>query len=217
MEVDQSMILKFYILVVAILVALKSAVMFFWLSEGTIDDRLAWSFIADRCVYLFISTTCTAGMTWIICVVQFYYLSRFIKKYRFCAQSLSEMFQIRQTAHVIEVVIPLLGAYCAAVVFSGTCMIIILYLYFIEGHSVLSPYYLVVANAAYYSIPFYTLFSTVFMSWYFKAMRKVMIQDLKSLFGIEISHQTDVHPEKLDPRRRRPYLLRTIARVVEIT
>lgn len=110
------------------------------------------------------------------------------------------MFEIRQTANVVEVVIPLLTAYAMAVVFSGTCMIIILYLYFVAGHSVTSPHYLVFANAAYFSIPLYTLFSTAFMTWYFKAMRKVVFRDLQSLFGIQLDHHVSIHPERLDPQ-----------------
>lgn len=43
--------------------------MFYFADHESIDERLAWSFVAERCIYLFVSTTCTAGATWIICVV----------------------------------------------------------------------------------------------------------------------------------------------------
>lgn len=43
--------------------------MFYFSEHESIDDRLKWAFVAEQCVILFVSTTCIAGLTWIICVI----------------------------------------------------------------------------------------------------------------------------------------------------
>ncbi|KAI6229999.1 hypothetical protein M3Y99_01108300 [Aphelenchoides fujianensis] len=188
--------LFYYLSTMVVFVTIKVSVMFYFSSDESMDDRLAFAFVPERCIYVFAPTTACAGLTWIIGCFQFYHLSRFAKTYRYRAQSLSESFLIKQIGHSVDVIIALLVAYLFAVIFSGTCMFIILYLYFWRGYGTTSTYYLIFANCAYYSVPLYTFFSTVYQMYYFSAMRRAVLNDLKSLFGIEI--EITVHPQRVN-------------------
>ncbi|KAI6212693.1 hypothetical protein M3Y94_00057900 [Aphelenchoides besseyi] len=176
-------VLYYYIAIVTILSAIKSIVMFA-MSTGSLDQRLAWTFQPERCVYLFTPLTFFAGLTWI--------------KYKYLGQTLSERFQLKQIREVVEVIIPLLIAYAVAVLYSGVCMLIVLYVYFIEGLGTESAEYRVWATAAYYSIPVYSFFSSVYMLWKFRPMRRAMFRDIKALFGIECWRPHIVHPKSAD-------------------
>ncbi|KAI6185802.1 hypothetical protein M3Y98_00064000 [Aphelenchoides besseyi] len=186
-------VLYYYIAIVTILSAIKSIVMF-TMSTGSMDERLAWTFQPERCVFLFTPLTFFAGLTWILGVLQFSFLFNYVKKYKYLGQTLSERFQLKQIGQVIEVIIPLLIAYAVAVLYSGVCMLIVLYVYFVEELGTESAEYRVWANAAYYSIPAYSFFSSAYMLWKFRPMRRAMYRDLKSLFGIECWRPHIVHP-----------------------
>ncbi|KAI6213080.1 hypothetical protein M3Y94_00107300 [Aphelenchoides besseyi] len=155
---DAIIFLSYYLGAMFVVIFIKTAAMFYFSSEESIDKRLHMAFVPEYCIYIFAPTTLLAGITWVVGSVQFYRLSRFATKYRYRAQSLSESFLIKQIAHVVDIMLALLVAYVFAVIFSGTCMFIILYLYFHRGYSTSSTYYLIFANLAYFSVPFYTLF-----------------------------------------------------------
>ncbi|KAI6199252.1 hypothetical protein M3Y96_00607000 [Aphelenchoides besseyi] len=191
---DAIVFLSYYLGAMFVLIFIKTAAMFYFSTEDSIDKRLHVAFVPEYCIYIFAPTTGLAFTTWILGSYQFYKLSRFAAKYRYRAQSLSESFLIKQIAHVVDIMLALLVAYVFAVLFSGTCMFIILYLYFHRGHSTSSTYYLIFANLAYFSVPFYTLFSTIYQMYYFPAMRRVIILDLKRVFGIEL--EMTIHPQR---------------------
>ncbi|KAI6219453.1 hypothetical protein M3Y95_01112700 [Aphelenchoides besseyi] len=175
-------VLTIYLTIVAVIVSIKCACLFLLYGDETMDERLALSFIAERCIWLFVSNALLASTTWGLGAAHFVYLQFYTKRTQKDAKTLSERFQLKQCSNVANVMLPLLIAFAFGVLWSGSCMTTILYLYFIAGYSTKHVYY----QAAYYSIPLYALHVTAYQCYYFRAMRRVIIQDLKTLFGIHV-------------------------------
>ncbi|KAI6185425.1 hypothetical protein M3Y98_00021900 [Aphelenchoides besseyi] len=195
-------ILTYYVISVSLFVSAKSSIMFLTSTEASIDDRLEYAFIAQNCFSYFMSLTVMAGSTWIFgaCVWQFLYLSHLVKKLRYSGKNLSESFQIKQISTVVKVILPLLFGYIFAVIVFSISQFYLVYLYLFVGVSTKSALYQLNANISYLPIPLYSMFATVYMAWYFKAVRRLILKDIHHLFGIQLDQKLTAKTKPTCPK-----------------
>ncbi|KAI6237531.1 hypothetical protein M3Y95_00274900 [Aphelenchoides besseyi] len=193
-------ILTYYAIFVSLIVSAKSSIMFLTSTKGSIDERLEYAFIAQNCYPWFMSLTVLAGVTWIYGAWQFLYLSHHVKKLRYSGKNLSESFQIKQTSTVVKVILPLLFGYIFAVIISSMSQLYLSYLYLFVGVTPKSALYRLNANISYLPIPLYSMFATIYMAWYFKAVRRLVFKDIHCLFRIQLDHKLTVKTQRICPK-----------------
>ncbi|KAI6187538.1 hypothetical protein M3Y98_00255000 [Aphelenchoides besseyi] len=172
----------------------------------TIDEMLAGAFFLEQspitcsimdvlgaqCLMfgLFVRLYCAFQIHCFYSFKVFWDVDRKAKSHRWLGKTLSESFEIKQVATVVEILKPLIYAYA---IMSSTCSCFLfsaLYLFFFGGHNVHSLLYNVLTNFAYITIAAYNFVSTVYMVLHFEPLKRAFLKDIQNATGIEFKEVT---------------------------
>ncbi|KAI6179821.1 hypothetical protein M3Y98_00652200 [Aphelenchoides besseyi] len=150
------------------------------------DRALEHAFITERSPVSFVFLHVIAGIGWLVGAITFYRLKVETKKNRYMGKSLSESYQIREIAKVVDVLGALIVAYLSTLIFCLICLGVLCHHVYFDGGHVKSALFLALSNAEYISLNIYNIFATIYMLWKFNKLREVLFQDLCCLFRIKM-------------------------------
>ncbi|CAD5230217.1 unnamed protein product [Bursaphelenchus okinawaensis] len=168
--------------------------------NDTVDMTLQKAFVVDNDLPTLLAAHVMALSGWTYAMTIFRQVERQAEENRFRAQTLSESYQIKETINIISVIGPIIRAYITLVLLCGTFLSVNLYCIYYGYWSMSSIYYQSLTNFEYIMINTYNFYSSSYMIWYLRPLRKVFLNDLRSCFNcsIDIDNQVDTTVKRFD-------------------
>ncbi|CAD5233619.1 unnamed protein product [Bursaphelenchus xylophilus] len=167
------------------------------LSHENVDRVFHRAFIMDGSFFTLVGAHVIALVGWVYGYYTFHYLNKQAKRIKYCGSSLSESFTIKEITNVIKAVRPVIIAY-RTVVIVGFCVLTIITISFYLGAMDENDiYYQALVTFEYVMIDVYNVYSSGYMIWNLKPLRKAFLDDISCLFPKKVLI-TEVEPETIE-------------------
>ncbi|KAI6185417.1 hypothetical protein M3Y98_00021100 [Aphelenchoides besseyi] len=158
-------------------------------SNIPVDQLLRTIFKFEQSLLFFITVHIPPLVSSVVGIYEHVRLKRLTKLWKYRGQTLSESFQIRQTAEIVHVLAPLLYVFVTLTCCSIVSYSLLVYIHYFAGYAVESPLYVAISNFDWLCASSYTFFSTVLMMHRFEALRRVIHQDFCRIFSFQYSSE----------------------------